>query len=67
MAFTYGTIWGDYGDEKITGTTKLHPFGTRMLVPDGRVFKYGGISSAGAVHAGKVVQAAASTAAHDMD
>ena len=67
MAFTYGTIWGDYGDEKVTGTTKLHPFGTRMLVPDGRVFKYGGISSAGAVGAGNIVQASATIAGHDMD
>ena len=21
MALTYGTIWGDYGDEKVTSTT----------------------------------------------
>ncbi len=41
MALTYGTIWGDYGDEKVTGTTKLHPYGTRMVLPDGRVYYYG--------------------------
>ena len=67
MALTYGTIWGDPGDEKVTGTTKIHPYGTRMVIGGDRVFKYGGVSSAGAVGAGNIVQAAASTAAHDMD
>ena len=67
MALTYGTIYGDPGDEKVTGTTKIHPYGTRMVIGGDRVFKYGGVSSAGAVGAGNIVQAAASTAAHDMD
>ena len=67
MAFPYGTIWGDYGDEKVTGTTKLHPFGTRLLLGDSRVFKYGGISSAGAVGAGNLVQASVAIGGHDMD
>ena len=67
MALTYGTIYGDPGDEKVTGTTKLHAFGTRMLIGGDRVFKYGGISDAGAVGAGKIVQAAAPHAGHDMD
>ena len=40
MAFTYGTIYGDPGDEKITGTTQLHPLGTRMSTGDGRIFYY---------------------------
>ena len=67
MALTYGTIYGDPGDEKVTGTTKLHAFGTRMMIGGDRVFKYGGISDAGAVGAGKIVQAAVPHAGHDMD
>ena len=67
MALTYGTIYGDPGDEKVTGTTKLHAFGTRMMVDGDRIFKYGGISSAAAVGAGKIVQAAVPHAGHDMD
>ena len=66
MALTYGTIYGDPGDEKVTGTTKLHAFGTRMMIGGDRVFKYGGISSAAAVGAGKIVQAAVPHAGHDM-
>ena len=66
MALTYGTIWGDFGDEKVTGSTKLHPLGTRMVLPDGRAFRYA--ENAGtALHAGVVVQAAAATAADDVD
>ena len=67
MALTYGTIYGNPGDEKVTGTTKLHPFGTRMMIDGDRIFKYGSISSAGAVGAGKIVQAAVPHAGHDMD
>ena len=57
MSLTYGSIWGDYGDEKVTGTTQLHPYGTRMVLPDGRVFYYG--QTDGAITAGKIC--------HDMD
>ena len=67
MGLLYGTITGDPGDEKVTGTTKLHPYGTRMVIGGDRVFKYGGISSAGAVGAGNLVQASAGIAGHDMD
>ena len=65
MAFTYGSIWGDYGDEKATGTTQLHPYGTRMVLPDGRVFYYG--QTAGAQTAGAICQSAVGVANHDMD
>ena len=66
VALTYGTIWGNYGDEKATGETKLHALGTRMVLPDNRVFRYA--ENAGtALHAGVVVQAAAATAADDVD
>ena len=67
MAFNYGSIFGEYGDEKVTGTTKLHPYGTRLIIPDGRIFKYGGMSSAAAIGAGQICQTAATTANHDMD
>ena len=65
MALTYGSIWGDYGDEKVTGTTKLHPYGTRMVLPDGRVFYYG--QTDGAQTAGAICQSAVGVANHDMD
>ena len=65
MALTYGTIWGDYGEEKVTGTTKLHPYGTRMVLPDGRVFYYG--QTNGAQTAGAICQSAVGVANHDMD
>ena len=65
MAFTYGTIWGDYGDEKVTGTTQLHPYGTRMVLPDGRVYYYG--QTDGAQTAGAICQSAVGIANHDMD
>ena len=65
MSLTYGSIWGDYGDEKVTGTTQLHPYGTRMVLPDGRVFYYG--QTDGAITAGKICQSAVGIANHDMD
>ena len=65
MALTYGTIWGDYGDEKVTGTSKLHPFGTRMVLPDSRVYYYG--QTDGAQTAGAICQSAVGVANHDMD
>jgi len=65
MAFTYGTIYGDPGDEKITGTTKLHPLGTRMSTGDGRIFYYG--QTDGAIAAGSICQSAVGIANHDMD
>ena len=66
MALTYGTIWGNFGDEKDTGTTQLLALGSRMVLPDGRAFRYAENASV-ALHAGVVVQAAAATAADDVD
>ena len=56
MALTYGTIWGDYGDEKVTSTTADLGLviGTRLILPDGRVFRYA--FSDGASGAGRGVQ-----------
>ena len=65
MALTYGTIWGDYGDEKATGTTQLHALSTRMVLPDGRVYYYG--QTDGAQTAGAICQSAATVGNHDMD
>ena len=65
MAFTYGTLWVDYGDEKVTGTSQIHPYGTRMVLPDGRVFYYG--QTDGAQTAGAICQSAVGVANHDMD
>lgn len=78
MALTYGTIWGDYGDEKDTVTptdtapTPAEPdpqnglsVGTRMVLPDGRVFRYA--FSNGAAGAGTGVQSSAALANHDSD
>jgi hypothetical protein len=67
MAFNYGSIFGEYGDEKVTGTSKVHPFGTRLVLPDGRIFKYGQMSTAAAIGAGQVCQTAVGVAGHDMD
>jgi len=65
MALTYGTIFGDFGDEKVTGSTKLHRFATRMVLPDGRIYKYG--LANGAIAAGAICQASATIGADDMD
>jgi hypothetical protein len=67
MALTYGTIHGDYGDEKVTSTTADtgNTIGTRMILPDGRVFRYS--YSNGAVGAGTGVQSSAAVANHDSD
>jgi hypothetical protein len=65
--FNYGTIYGDYGDEKFTSTTNDIGaiLGTRMILPDGRVFRYS--FSNGAVGAGKGVQSSIALANQDSD
>ena len=78
MALTYGTIYGDFGDEKVTVTPSdtsptagdVDPnnglvVGTRMILPDGRVFRYA--FSNGAVGAGKGVQSSIALANQDTD
>jgi hypothetical protein len=66
MALTYGTIWGDYGDEKVTSTTADLGLviGTRMILPDGRVYRYS--FSNGAAGSGTGVQSSAAEAHHDQ-
>ena len=67
MALTYGTVWGDYGDEKVTSTTADFGLtvGTRMVLPDGRVFRYA--FSNGAAGAGTGVQSSIALANQDSD
>jgi len=58
-------IHGSWGDEKVASTTKKNPLGARMILPDGRVFRY---SKAGEeLGPGKVCMQAAGVANHDMD
>ena len=65
MALTYGTVWGDYGDEKVTSTSADLGLviGTRMVLPDGRVFRYA--FSNGAAGSGTGVQSSAAEGNHD--
>ena len=78
MALTYGTIYGDFGDEKVTVTpTDTSPtagevdpnngliVGTRMILPDGRVFRYAFAN--GAIGAGQGVQSSIALANQDSD
>ena len=59
------TLWGSFGQEKVTTTAKKFTLGTRMVLPDGRAFRY---ASAGeAIGAGTLCMQAAGVANHDMD
>ena len=59
-------IYGKYGWEKSETSSQKHVLGTRMVLPDGRVYRY--VETAGTnIAGGAVVQAAAGTAAHDQD
>ena len=60
------TIMGKYGWEKTETSSQKHVLGSRMTLPDGRVYRY--VETAGSnIAGGAVVQAAAGTAAHDQD
>ena len=67
MSLTYGTIYGDYGSEKDTSTTEDLGLviGTRLILPDGRVFRYS--FSDGAAGAGTGVQSSVALANQDSD
>jgi len=59
-------IYGKYGWEKTETSSQKHVLGSRMVLPDGRVYRY--VETAGTdIAGGAVVQAAAGTAAHDQD
>ena len=59
-------ITGRYGWEKQETSDQRHVLGTRMILSDGRVYRYSEIGAAD-IAGGAVVQAAAGTAAHDQD
>ena len=65
MALKYGRIGGEFGDEKVTGTTQLHRLGTSMELPDGRVYYY--CQANGAITAGKICQNPVEVANHGHD
>ena len=67
MSFTYGTIYGAFGDEQKETADAFHALGTKMILPDGRTFYYAQNSSAAISTAGMIVDGKAAVAAHDMD
>jgi len=58
-------INGHYGMEKETSTSKKRRFGTKLVLPDGRVFYYG--STGEAITAGKVAMGKATASDHIKD
>jgi hypothetical protein len=66
MAFPL-TIYGKYGWEKLETSDQRHKLGTRMELPDGRIFYYAKNSSAAITPGGKIVDGIAAVGAHDMD
>ena len=59
-------IYGDFGAEKVTNTTKKRSLGTILELPDGREFKYV-LNGSGAITSGKLTSSAAMIGNHDMD
>ena len=59
-------IYGDFGAEKVTNTTKKRALGTILELPDGREFKYV-LNGSGAITSGKLTSSAAMIGNHDMD
>tara|TARA_Y100000310_G_scaffold84594_1_gene81501 strand:- start:12390 stop:13202 length:813 start_codon:yes stop_codon:yes gene_type:complete len=60
MSFSY-TIYGDEGDQFATASTQRQPLGTRMVMRDGRVYRYSRNSST-AISAGLLLVQAAEVA-----
>ena len=58
-------IYGHYGMEKETSTTKKRRFGTKLVLPDGRVFYYG--STGEAITDGKIAMGKATSSGHIKD
>ena len=59
-------IYGDFGAEKVTNTTKKRSLGTILELPDGREFKYV-LNGSGAITSGNLTSSAAMIGNHDMD
>ena len=64
MAFP-GIVNGHYGMEKETSTSKKRRLGTKLVLPDGKVFFYGYTGEA--ITAGKVAMVAATASGHIKD
>ena len=65
MSFS-STIYGPLADRLDESSTQRQPLGTRLILPDGRVFRYcknGGV----ALSIGRLVQEAVVTTGHDKD
>lgn len=56
MTFSY-TIYGSEGDQFATSATQILPLGTRMVMRDGRAYRYSQASSS-AIQAGLLIRAA---------
>src|SRR4030042_2004512 len=56
---------GSFGQEKVVTTTKKVPLGTRMVLEDGRAFRY--CKAGEALGAGTLCQTPLAIADHDMD
>ena len=59
-------IYGDFGAEKVTNTTKKRALGTILALPDGREFRYV-LNGASEITSGKLASSAAMIGNHDMD
>jgi hypothetical protein len=71
MPITDNVIHGYYGDEKATCASAANtfgvPVGTKMELPDGRVYRLARASTAAAIGAGHVISAPDPNASADMD
>jgi len=65
MSFPH-TIYGKFGDEKETSTSKRRALGTVLELPDGRQFKYA-LNGGTAIAAGALTASKVMVANHDMD
>ena len=63
MSFPH-TIFGKFGDEKETSTTKRRALGTVLELPDGRKFKYA-LNGGSAISGGHLVASKVMVANHD--
>jgi hypothetical protein len=59
-------LWGNFGDEKVTSSTKVTALGTLMIMPDGREFVYAR-ASATALVAGNLYQGNGGIVTSDAD
>ena len=58
-------LYGRFGDEKVSNSTKRHKFGTIMELPDGSLYRYCLVGEA--IGAGQLCQGPLAIANHDMD